>query len=1279
MAGDKVRRYQEGLRVQAVSTELNSRGPTQAGAGISHAATVDSQIVFIDGSVPDAQVLAAGVAPGVVAVLLDPNQAGVQQIADYLTSHDVHDVAAIDIVAHGADGMIRLGSTLLSAATIADYQTQLAQIGDALRPGGAIQLYGCDVAQDAGGGAFLQQLSRATGGANIAAASHDVGAAAEGGAWNLDVDVGTVDGAGPFTTTALAAYPDLLSAPANQLFFNIENAETGTTFAAGNRIEHIGVSGATFIAGSAVDVADETQSNDSNGLIGATTGIAVDTALNEYFVGNDQESTGSSSLTIQKGNITGGGLTTFFTLPSSIKSLADPFNPTDNGILGELAVNPQSGELYYGLTVQDHITGNVVASETGIYEVPVTGGTPIIVSSTIAGLQSPFGLALDPSANLLFFTDGEPTVSGFPIANDLDTMNLNTGSVTVLHTFTTQSNNDPNFQVQGLAVNPDTGMLYVATANFADNTSTDNAILSIPFTTSGSGNSATASIGTIGTLYSGSGAFKPSDVVVDPTNGVLYTSGQVLDGAEGTGVWHGAVFAGTITGKTPLTAIESTVSIAGAAAANDAAIPQLVLLRQPIVTASGTVIADSGGSAVTVDSGATVAEPDNQLIASAIITGALAGDTLDYNRGIPNVFADGHTITGNFSGGTLALSGVASAADYQSAFDAVSFATTGTIATPRSIGWTVNDGVVLSATPVSTVDVHVPPAIIAGATATFTGGGTAVALDSGLTITDASSATLAGATIEVAGFISGDSLHVGTAGGLASSFSNGTLTLSGTANVATYQTALDSISYDFTPGGDPTDGGSHTSRTIDWTVNDGTLASTPATSALNVVHAAPTIVASGTVTFNEGGSPVVLDSTATAADPDSGGNLTSATVTVGSFISGDTLTVGAADGLSTSFSGGTLTLTGTASLATYNAALDSVDYGFTAGGDPTAGGTDTSRTISWMVSDGVADSGIATSSVATLCFCAGTRIATPDGEVPVEQLAVGDRVLTLDGRAEPIRWIGAGQSLLAPGRRSESTPVIVRAHALDYGVPARDLRITKGHSLYLEGVLIPVENLINYRTIVWDDEARSVVVYHLELDTHEVLLADGAAAESYRDDGNRRQFQNINPGWNTGEVPEPFAPVVTNGPLVAAVWRRLLLRAEPCAPIPLTGDPDIHLLVDGTRVAPCDVVDGCHVFEAVAGSDVRIASRCAVPAELGENHDQRRLGVAVRRIVLYRCGQRLEVDAGSPMLAEGFHGYEAADRFRWTDGAGLLPASLLGEFVAGEPIGIEVQVGCMTR
>jgi Hint domain len=123
-----------------------------------------------------------------------------------------------------------------------------------------------------------------------------------------------------------------------------------------------------------------------------------------------------------------------------------------------------------------------------------------------------------------------------------------------------------------------------------------------------------------------------------------------------------------------------------------------------------------------------------------------------------------------------------------------------------------------------------------------------------------------------------------------------------------------------------------------------------------------------------------------------------------------------------------------------------------------------------------------------ICYVAGTQITTPEGEVSVEQLAVGGKVLTLHGEARRVVWIGAGRVLATRGRRSAATPVIVRKGALADNVPHHDLRVTKGHSLYIDGVLIPVEFLVNHRSIIWGDHAQEVRLYHIGLGMHDVLL-----------------------------------------------------------------------------------------------------------------------------------------------------------------------------------------------
>jgi hypothetical protein len=279
--------------------------------------------------------------------------------------------------------------------------------------------------------------------------------------------------------------------------------------------------------------------------------------------------------------------------------------------------------------------------------------------------------------------------------------------------------------------------------------------------------------------------------------------------------------------------------------------------------------------------------------------------------------------------------------------------------------------------------------------------------------------------------------------------------------------------------------------------------------------------------------------------------------------------------------------------------------------------------------------------------------------------------------ARRIVWIGTGRTLVTPGHRSAATPVIVRKGALADGVPHRDLRVTKGHSLFIDSVLIPVEFLVNHRSIVWDDTACEVVIYHLELTTHDVLLAEGAPAESYRDDGNRWLFHNTNARWKA--APQvPCAPVLIGGHVVDRIWQRLFDRTGPNLLPRLTEDADVHLLIDGQRLDAQEKHRGRHVFRLTGKPrGARIRSRSVVPQELGIARDPRRLGVAVRRIIMAQPTRQRAIEAGDPRLSNGFHEYERDNGTRWTNGDAAIPPELFSG-VSGSCVLI-VEIACAAR
>ena len=197
-------------------------------------------------------------------------------------------------------------------------------------------------------------------------------------------------------------------------------------------------------------------------------------------------------------------------------------------------------------------------------------------------------------------------------------------------------------------------------------------------------------------------------------------------------------------------------------------------------------------------------------------------------------------------------------------------------------------------------------------------------------------------------------------------------------------------------------------------------------------------------------------------------------------------------------------------------------------------------------------------------------------------------------------------------------------------------------------------------------------MFHLELDAHDVLIANGAPSESYRDDGNRWLFQNANAGWD--QPPKAAcAPVLTGGAQVDTIWQRVLDRAGPRPGLPLTADPDLHLLVDGVRVDAAEQQGSVRVFRLTKRpASVHIASREAIPAELGLARDARSLGVALRRIAVRQGTKFVTLKAGDARLTDGFHAHEPAKNLRWTNGYAALPAELFARFKGGVEVVLDV-------
>ncbi|WP_291363583.1 Hint domain-containing protein [Acetobacter sp. UBA5411] len=179
------------------------------------------------------------------------------------------------------------------------------------------------------------------------------------------------------------------------------------------------------------------------------------------------------------------------------------------------------------------------------------------------------------------------------------------------------------------------------------------------------------------------------------------------------------------------------------------------------------------------------------------------------------------------------------------------------------------------------------------------------------------------------------------------------------------------------------------------------------------------------------------------------------------------------------------------------------------------------------------------------CYCPGTLITTPDGERPIETLSIGDVIRTASGESRAIRWIGrrSYDGRFAAGN-PDILPVVIQAGALGNGLPHRTLRVSPLHAMALDGKLIPASLLINGSSITQTRRPRRVDYIHIELETHDLLLAEGAASETFVDDDSRAMFHNATEyaalySEEMRQTARFCLPRIEDGPLLEAIRQRL--------------------------------------------------------------------------------------------------------------------------------------------
>jgi hypothetical protein len=390
-----------------------------------------------------------------------------------------------------------------------------------------------------------------------------------------------------------------------------------------------------------------------------------------------------------------------------------------------------------------------------------------------------------------------------------------------------------------------------------------------------------------------------------------------------------------------------TVSVA---ATNDA----------PVVTASGgtTAFTEDGG-AVVVDSAVTAIDVDSVNLSQAFITITNLLDAGSETLAAPTLLGGA---TANYVAPTLTISGLTSVANYQSMLEAVTYnnSSNNPTTTTRSISFQADDGAgVNNLSNVSNKSVSItavndaPVVTTSGGTTAFVEDAGVVAVDGALTVTDIDSATLAGATITITNVLDGGSevLNAPTLlGGVTASFVSPTLTLSGTTSVANYQTMLQAVTYNNSSNTPNT-----TSRVISFQVDDGAGVNNLSNVANKTVSVAATndapvvTLSGGTATFTEAAGAIVIDSGASVSDVDSA-NLTQAFVTITNLLDAGLETLAAPTllgGATASYVAPTLTISGSTTVANYQAMLRAVTYN-----NASTAPNPTQRAISFQVDDG---------------------------------------------------------------------------------------------------------------------------------------------------------------------------------------------------------------------------------------------------------------------------------------------------------------------------------------
>ncbi|MBM2885631.1 DUF4347 domain-containing protein [Chromobacterium phragmitis] len=966
------------------AAESHAVPPAAPKDGGERAASANApQVVFVENDVANLQSLVSQLPSNYQVVILDSSKDGLAQIAQWAQSHRGY--GAIHIISHGQENDLQLGAVQLTTANVASHQAELAAIGQALRPGGDILLYGCDVAKGSDGTSLVNAIAQESG--RITAASTDAtGAASLGGDWTLEYATGKLHAA----ALDLPGYNGLLTRPTSGT----------TTFDTLDGSATVVPNGSSTLTVNNFLGWNFTMQMNSNGD-GSNEMIIVEKDGSSSVETVDALSDGSKQITYFSVKPNDGSL---FTL-NSIGVVLDGYDSTFSGGTVQL-VGYLNGSAVSGATLSQSVSDINNSGSLVTFSVSSNSNFQGIDSFRVlaANGHNITGLIGIGAINATNFHFPGPTLTA---SGGSSAYSSGTGSAVAV---------DSGITLSDTATSTQTSATVSITGNFHSGEDV------LAFTNNGS---------TMGNI---SGSYNSGTGVL-----TLTSAGSTATNAQ----WQAALEAVTYqdSSLTPNTSSRTiSFAITDASSNTSSTVTKTVTVAADAAPVISNLNGDSntyyaGAGAVRLDTGtaATVTDSDTSNFNGGNVTvhlsanGQSAEDALGISTSGSITLSSGTSVGSTVSVGGVAIGTIASNGDGVSGHDLIvslnSNATVSRVSTlvdaltyndtaagipntsTRTIQVTVNDGRGGTSSAASvTMAVSAAPLLSAsGGSAAFTAGdnaaSTPVAVDGGITVTDNASSTLASGTVSITGnFHSGEDVlaftnnNATTYGNISASYNSGTgvltLTSSGaTATLAQWQAALRAVTYTdsaVTPNS--------ATRTVSFQVADGNSnASSAATRTVTVADTDQTPIATasgGSTAFTAGdnttSTPMTVDSGITVSDLDNT-TLASATASItGNFHSGEdslsfTNTSAATYGnIVGSYNSGTGVLTlsssgATATIAQWQAALRAVKYT-----DSAVTPNSATRTISFVVNDGTKNSAAATKTV-TVADTDQTPIVTASG------------------------------------------------------------------------------------------------------------------------------------------------------------------------------------------------------------------------------------------------------------------------------------------------------------